>query len=270
MSIDLKFFYFGNQCPHSCYLLSRIKTIAWRERVKLHLFDVTDDPETCRKYQIFSPNMLVVNDKHRLHGPFTRERVEALLQDEGTEPRGYAVMQSDNVVRGELTPITSESVLGTSATCAGAEDEGLCRGKSEWVEEMLRKSGLKHVGYIHSMAGKCVGGAEFLPSQNVPYPIPDKRDDNAFLTCSYLSDAEFDFKTHPLERLALDLKEWGFTTLSVVASSDVVFPNGRLSWFEKRGFEDNGVLLTEKLHKAELHFMQLPLQTHLPQHPSKR
>ena len=259
MPLDLKFFYFGNQCPHNCYLLARIKTIAWRERAKLHLFDVTDDPETCRKFEIFSPNMLIVNDRYRLHGPFTHERVEALLQDEDAEPRAYSVSQGDNVVRGELTPVTSESIISTSATCVGTEDEGLCRGKSEWVEEVLRKSNLKHLGYVHSLGGKCVGGAEFLPSQNVPYPIPDKREDNAFLTCSYLSDPEFDYKTHPLEQLAKDLKEWGFRTLSAVASVDGAFPNGPLQWFEKRGFQDKSVLLTETLHKAELHYTQLRL-----------
>jgi len=259
MPLDLKFFYFGNQCPHNCYLLARIKTIAWRERAKLHLFDVTDDPETCRRFEIFSPNMLIVNDRYRLHGPFTNERVEALLQDEAAGPRAYSVSQSNNVVRGELTPITSESILSTSATCAGTEDEGLCRGKSEWVEVVLRKSNLKHVGYIHSLRSKCVGGAEFLPSLKVPYPIPDKREDNAFLTCSYLSAPEFDYKTHPLEQLAKDLKEWGFSTLSAVASVEGVFPNGPLQWFEKRGFQDKSVLLTETLHKAELHYTQLRL-----------
>ncbi len=260
MSLNLKFFYFGNQCPHNCYLLARIKTYAWRERVRLELFDVFDDPETCRKYNIFSPNMLLVNNKHRLHGPFTVEQVEAMLQDEEGEPRLYSVVQSDKVVRGELTPITPESVLRTSTSCAGAEDEGLCRGKSEWVEAVMKKLNLKHIGYVHSIDGRCVGGAEFLPSLNVPYPIPDKREDNAFLTCSYLSDAELDYRTHPLERLAKDLKGWGFATLSAVASAEGVFPNGPMPWFEKRGFRDRGVLFTERLHRAELHYVQLDLQ----------
>ena len=259
MSRDLKFFYLGNQCPHNCYLLARIKTIAWGERVKLHLFDITDDPETCKKYQVFSPNMLIVNDTYRLHGPFTKERVEALLQDEDTEPKRYVVDQSDDVVTGDLTPITSNSVLSTSTICSGADDEGLCRGKSEWVERVLRTAGLEHIGYIHSYGGKCVGGAEFLPSTMVPYPIPDKRKDNAFLTCSYLSDADHDYKTHPLERLVEDLREWGFETLSVVVSSEGVFPNGPLPWFEKKGFRDKGVLITEELHEAELHYIQLAL-----------
>lgn len=259
MPLDLKFFYLANQCPHNCYLLARIKTLAWRERARLHLFDIWSDPETCVKYRIFSPTMLLVNDTYRLHGPFTAERVTALLSGEDIEPRAYYVKQSDDVVRGDLAPITPETVLGTGATCAGADDEGLCMGKSEWVRDVLKATGLDHIGYTHAYSGACVGGAEFLPSEIVPYPIPDKRRGNAFLTCSYLSDEEKDYRMHPLERLCDDLKAWGFDTLSVAASKDSVFPNGPTSWFEKKGFTDKGILITEEFHKAEIHYLQLRL-----------
>jgi len=259
MPQDLKFFYLANQCPHNCYLLARVKTLAWLERIRLHLFDIWNDPETCEKYRVFSPTMLIVNDTYRLHGPFTAERVKAMLSDEDTDPHSYYVRQSDDVVRGDLAPITAETVLGTGATCAGEDDAGLCMGKSEWVREVLKMTGLKHLGYVHAHNGACVGGAEFLPSTLVPYPIPDKRSSNAFLTCSYLSDEKRDYRTHPLERLSQDLKAWGFDTLSVAASKDVVFPNGPMEWFESRGFVDNGTLITEELHGAEIHYLQLRL-----------
>jgi len=91
MPLSLKFFYLGHQCPHNSYLLARIKTLAFKEFVPLELHDITDDEETCRKYRIFSPTMLIVNDRYRLHGPFTREKVLAMLQDDDVEPRGYFV-----------------------------------------------------------------------------------------------------------------------------------------------------------------------------------
>jgi len=258
LSMNLKFFYFGNQCPHNCYLLARIKTFAWRERVPLHLHDLLDDPRLAAEHRIFSPTMLLVNDKHRWHGPFSNEMVQAMLDDD-VEPVGYTVDQSENIVEGSLAPIDAESILTTGTTCAGADDEGLCRGKSEWVREVMSSHALKHLGYVHTRDGKCVGGAEFLPSDVVPYPIPDKRSENVFLTCSYLSDEKNDFRTHPLKRLIADLKSWGYDTLSVAASKDVVFPNGPMRWFEKKGFADKGVLVTEDLHMAEIHYMQLHL-----------
>jgi hypothetical protein len=149
LKLDLKFFYFANQCPHNCYLLARIKTLAWQERVKLHLFDVAGDEETCAKYRIFSPTLLIVNDKYRVHGPFTNERVMALLEEEDVGPRPYRVAQGDQVVRWDLIPIDGRSVLRTGPTCAGAEDEGLCMGTSEWVSDMLAKAGVRHLGYLH-------------------------------------------------------------------------------------------------------------------------
>jgi len=259
LPLDLKFFYLANQCPHNCYLLARIKTLAWQERARLHLFDIWNDPATCEKYRIFSPTMLIINDRYRLHGPFTADRVGAMLLEEDVGPRPYRMKQSDDVVRGELTPITQETVLRTSATCAGVDDAGLCRGKSEWVRDVLKATGLGHLGYMHAHNGACVGGAEFLPSTLVPYPIPDKRPGNAFLTCSYISDETRDYRTHPLERLEEDLKAWGFDTLSVAASKEGVFPNGPISWFERKGFADKGLLIDEELHEAEVHYLRLSL-----------
>lgn len=256
MPLNLKFFYFGNQCPHNCYLLARIKTIAWHEHVPLALYDLTEDPGAADKYRIFSPNLLIVNDKYRIHGPFTKEKVRSMLDDEEVEPVKYIVRQSDKVVRGDLQPITTDSVLRTSTACAGSDDDGLCRGKSEWVRKTLERTDLEHLGYIHSVDGMCVGGAEFLPSTIVPYPIPDKTERNAFLTCSYMSDEKADYKTHPLEALERDLRAWGFRTLSVAASSGVVFPNGPSEWFIKKGFEDKGPLVEEELHGADIHYFQ--------------
>jgi hypothetical protein len=46
-------------------------------------------------------------------------------------------------------------------------------------------------GYIHKdECGNLLGGAEFFPSDLVPYYIP-KGDDIAFLTCVYMTDSKF-------------------------------------------------------------------------------
>jgi hypothetical protein len=259
MPRSLRFFYFGNQCPHNGYLLARIKTIAWKESVALHLYDVAEDEATCAEYRVFSPQMLLVNDRYRLHGPFTAERVMALLDDEMTEPVRYVVRQSDDVVRGELVPLNAETALVTCETCAGSPDPGLCRGKAEWIARMLEKTGMPNLGYLHTLQGKCVGGAEFLPSRFVPYPIPQKGARDAFLTCIYRSDEGRDYKTHPMERLLEDLRGREFETVSVAASTEVVFPNGPASWFEQKGFEDEGLLVREEMHGAEIHLLRKEL-----------
>lgn len=256
MSRSLRFFYFGNQCPHNGYLLARIKAIAWKESVTLHLHDVTGDDRICAQYRIFSPQMLVVNDKYRLHGPFSSEMVTALLDDEMTAPVPRAVRQSDDTVRGELVPLTPQAALMTCETCAGGPDPGLCRGKAEWIGQMLKDSGLPHLGYLHTVDGKCVGGAEFLPSRLVPYPIPDKGDGDAFLTCVHVSDERRDYKTHPMERLLQELSGLGFRKVSVAASTAGVLPNGPAPWFERFGFEDKSTLAREEMHDAHIRLLE--------------
>lgn len=257
MARNIKFFYFGYQCPHNTYLLARIKTVAWQERVGLHLFDITNDEAAARQYQVFSPTMVIVNDKYRWHGPFSKDLIVAMLEDEPIEPKAFAVNQSDDEVRGELMPVDGSNVLKTCVPCMNSDDSNFCRGKAEWVSERLKETGMADLGFVHIVEGRCSGGAEFLPSTHVPYPIPDKRGDNAFLTCSYVSDERKDFRSYPLDALAKSLKARGFRTLSAVASTDGVFPNGPVEWFEKKGFADKGLLIREELHKAELHYLQL-------------
>ncbi|MBU1158196.1 MAG: hypothetical protein KKE24_02535 [Candidatus Thermoplasmatota archaeon] len=259
MTRSIKFFYFGNQCPHNGYLLARIKTIAWKEGVRLELFDISEDWLACEKYRVFSPQMLLVNDRYRLHGPFTKERVRQLLEDEDVDSSPSDIEQGDRIVRGDLVPITPESVLSTCEPCTNTQDKGLCRGKAEWTAAMLETHHLDHIGYMHFQDGSCIGGAEFLPSMAVPYPILDKEEGDAFLTCVHQSHETYDYKTHPLEHLVADLKNRGFKRISVAAAKKGTFPNGPLSWFEGKGFADKGLLVMEELHDSEIHYLQLDI-----------
>ena len=259
MPQTIRFFYFGNQCPHNAYLLPRIKTIAWREGAMLHLYDLTEDEHVCAEYNIFSPVMLIVNDRYRWQGPFSREDVLAMLNDEDLAPRLEQVRVGTDTVIGDLVPITPDSILSTCEPCLRSDDVGICRGKADWVRTTLEEIGMDSLGYLHRVDGACVGGAEFLPSTKVPYPIPDKRKANAFLTCSYRSDETHDYRAHPLNALIDDLRNGGFDTLSVVSSDRLSFPNGPSSWFLDRGFVDRGILASEQLPESELHYLQLHL-----------
>ncbi|UCE91955.1 MAG: hypothetical protein JSV90_02085 [Methanobacteriota archaeon] len=259
MRRNLKFFYFGYQCPHNTYLLARIKTLAWKESVPLHLFDVAEEASVCEDYCIFVPTMLVVNDDQRWCGPFSKEDVLAMLNDEEFTPATFPWHGPGEPVEGDLLKITPESVLSTCKPCLGTDDIGLCRGKSEWVHDMLERKNVDHLGYLHLHDGRCVGGAEFLPSQIVPYPIPGKSEKDAFLTCSYASHGEHDYRTHPLKRLIEDLRDTEYDALSVAAAKEGVYPNGPVAWLEGLGFEDRGRLSAEELQRIEIRHLQLQL-----------
>jgi hypothetical protein len=259
MRRNLKFFYFGYQCPHNAYLLARIKTLAWRESAPLHIFDLREDASVAEEYEVFVPTMLIVNDDHRWCGPFSKEDALAMLNDEELTPRRFPWHGTNELIEGDLVGVTSESVLSTCEPCLGTDDIGLCRGKSEWVHEMLESEGVDNLGYLHLVDGQCVGGAEYLPSTMVPYPVPDKRKENAFLTCSYASNGDRDYRTFPLRMLIDDLGKRGYEALSVAAAREGVYPNGPTAWFEHLGFEDKGHLATEGLQDIEIRHLQLRL-----------
>lgn len=97
-----------------------------------------------------------------------------------------------------------------------------------------------------------VGGAEYVPSNAVPYDIP-KGDNIAFLTCLYHSSTDRDYKTHPYEALEAELKE-AYDFIVAVTDEVGTFPNGPLTWFESQGFVDLGVVY-EAPHYARLHLV---------------
>jgi len=64
----------------------------------------------------------------------------------------------------------------------------------------------------------------------------------------------------PTERLIGDLRTVGFEIVAVAASTEGVFPNGPSPWFERMGFEDQGALVLEEMHGAEIRLLQLRLR----------
>ncbi|MFW6263414.1 MAG: hypothetical protein ACOC34_05225, partial [Thermotogota bacterium] len=167
----------------------------------------------------------------------------------------YRVDQSDNIVRGLLKPLDEKTVFDTYQPCARSFGESCCVSKSTWIKKIKERYDLRHLGYLHYVDGECVGGAEFVPSLAVPYNIPKKKD-IAFLTCSYLSGENADYKSHPLEKLECHLSEMGYAQLLTIASEEVVFPNGPLRWFLKRGYTDLGVISFEQNEGANMHLLK--------------
>jgi len=255
----LEFFHFGFQCPHNFHLINLIKKVAKTSGASSSIFDISNREDLCVKYNIYSPTLLVVNDAIRWNGPFSEEVLLQLLQGIEVKRKPYAVNQSINVVKGELVPITAETVVETCVPCLSSERKELCNAKRDWIKAMLVKARREHLGFLHFYRGKCVGGAEFLPSDLVPYPIPGKGEGVAFLTCSFLSDENKDYKTYPLQALAEHLSKRGFKTLLAIASEEVVFPNGPLWWFLAQGFVDKGELFYEPGEQARMHLLELAL-----------
>ncbi|MBT9166009.1 MAG: hypothetical protein DDT25_00673 [Chloroflexi bacterium] len=256
---NLKFFHFGVQCPHNSHLISLIQRVSKSTGASALIYDISNREDICLQYNIYSPTLLLVNDTIRWNGPFSEKDLLKLLQDVNVKRQPYIVNQSTNRVKGKLVPITAESVEESCVPCFGTDQKHLCNEKRDWVMMMLARAKTEQLGFLHFYRGKCVGGAEFLPSDLIPYPIPGKAERVAFLTCVFLSDENKDYKSYPLQALTEHLRGRGFKSLLAIASEDVVFPNGPLWWFLAEGFVDRGEVFYESQDQARMHLVEMPL-----------
>ena len=156
-------------------------------------------------------------------------------------------------VAGTVLPITAEN-LDLAGSCTG------CNGCRGWRQKaaFLEGMGLSVFGFLHMQEKRLLGGAEYVPSMQVPYAIPrDAR--KAFLTCVYLSDEAFDYKTTPLNALEAYLGE-RYESALVISDETGVFPNGDLTFFLLRGYQDLGVVAREGTY-CTLHLLEKQLRT---------
>lgn len=260
MSKQLLFLHFGMQCPYHEHLITRLKAISAETGAGLETIDFAGRPDICRVHRIFSPTLLLVNGRYRWNGPFDEETVLQMLDDHPPERKPYAVIDGLEEFRGDLVPYDSTTAALAAHACFLRNEPGLCAAKAAWAKAILERTGLPHLGYLHLDEGHCIGGAEYLPIGEVPYPIPGPRAGDAFITCSYLSNAERDCKAYPLARLLESLRELSFKRALVIASRDVAFPNGLKDWFERRGFRDLGEIAREEREHAVMHMMEYLLE----------
>lgn len=253
MQID--YYYWSWQCPHNLPARDTVERLR-EEGHQVEVYDVAGDRELASSINMFSPTLTIINGKWRWHGPLFGTFVDAVSRGEMPRQDRYQVDMSDRVIRDSLLPLTPDSAADTGEVC-GVSSAPPCSHKARWVQEVMAKYQLPHLGFLHYQEGKCVGGAEFVPSLEVPYRIPrDKK--TAFVTCSFPSEGEADYKSFPLERLEEQLPALGYQSLLVISSEQVVFPNGPLEWFLKRGYRDTGVI-HEEAGYARMHLLMKEL-----------
>lgn len=254
---QMDFYYWGDQCPYNHIILSLLREIQGEPAYQIRLHDISERPEIAASVQMYSPTLLIFDQTVRWNGPIQLETIQMIHS--GTVPgrKPYAVSPGA-MLKGEIRFLSEETVPDMAQPC-GCSALSCCRPKAEWVRSLKERYGLPHLGVLHYQDGVCVGGAEFTPSLAVPYPIPrDER--SAFLTCSFLSDEVFDYRSWPLRVLEEELSALGYQELLAVVSENVAFPNGPLDWFLARGYVDQGELYFEVRDHARMHLVKKQLK----------
>ena len=223
----------------------------YQTKFKIRTFDISDKPDMAKAQRMFFPTLTVVNGR-RYFSPIKRSFLEALCEGKLPHETPYSPLLGKELFTGKILPLTPANYHLVSG-CTGWGGIENCEKKRSF----LSRCGLDVCGFVTLDAdGKLLGGAEFMPSCLVPYDIP-KGPKTAFITCVYLSDEKFDYKTVPLKELEKYLGKC-YDKVLVVSDKTGVFPNGDKEFFERNGYSDDGVISVEQGY-CELHLMSKEL-----------
>lgn len=236
MKID--FYYWSNQCPLNNSMIELLKE--YEDKLDIVYHDISKDFILAEKMNMFFPTLTVVNGKYRYFSPLKRNLLDSLCNGQIPIETPYRPRLGTTEKNIKIEPIKNSNYL-IASECTGQKCAENCTKKLEF----LKAQKLYSFGYMNiDEDNKLLGGAEYVPSVLVPYRIP-KDHKTAFLTCVYLSDNDFDYKSGPLRELENHLS-LEYDKVLVISDEIGVFPNGDLNFFIKNGYEDMGVISKEK------------------------
>lgn len=237
---NFKVLHFGGQCPWFGWTLEQVQLAAAQLQSNVEVLDVGEQPELAAQYRLFFPFMTVIDDTLRWPSPSSAEGFIKLVQ----EPSRLAVMSTMALPvqarASQIVPLTLENIESACAFCLPGADVFARQEKRKWAE----RYGEMMIGYLALEAGRIVGGIEYLRASKVPFPLPEKRETTAFITCLYSSEDEGtpDYRGHLLEVALCQLPKQGYQNVQVVAGQRSSSPNGPSNLFRERGFREIEIL----------------------------
>lgn len=247
--MQITFYHWGCQCPIIAEMLELFQCSAMDD---VTCIDITRQEKLAYEKQLYYPFLTIFNQQLYWYGPVTAAVLEGIRNGTITKEEPFIIEQSHEEKRGSLLPLTSDTLPLTSQGCTMCADCGQIKRKSDF----LASCGLTTFGLVHQLQGHIVGGAEWMPSNQVPYPIP-KDAHTAFLTCVYHSSEEADYKAWPLQCLEKELCK-AYRRIIVICDEKSTFPNGPKNWFEKHGYRDLGLIQVLDGY-ARLHLLEKKL-----------
>ena len=236
MSDSLKVLHFGGQCPWHMWAVKQARKAASRMHGTVETVDVQKHPDLAARFQMYFPFMTVINNSVRIPSPVSSNYLIQVIRA-GLETFPTAPFSPGPPRRAqEIRPLTAQNVSLTCPLCIPESEGKAFRAKHDWASKVLKKTRGKILGFIafEDNQPKCT--VEFLPAHLVPYPLPEKEDTCAFITCLYPSDGSSDYRPHLLEHLTEVLPTLGYRKLQVIAGRRTPYPNGPALFFLLHGF----------------------------------
>ena len=235
--MKLDFYYYSYQCPLNDDMIRLLDE--YKDKIDICYHDVVNDFQLAKELKMFFPTLVVLNSKKRYYSPLRRTFLEQVAAEKYPEEKPYLPPLSKKVVTKYVEPLNGNNV-GLACNCCGNGTQSNRCKKAQFLKMNLAEP----YGFIHKNETGClIGGAEYLPAKIVPYNIPHDSK-TAFITCVYMSDSEYDYKTAPLQALEHYLCGQ-YTRAIAIADEKGVFPNGDLCFFIRNGYRDEGVIFKD-------------------------
>lgn len=241
--MQLDFYYWGSMCPISDEIIETISH--YNDKLDIQFHDITNNPDLAKSKNIFFPFLTIVDNRERYYGPISELFLQALCSGSIPKETPYRITMGTTEKSLIVQPITKDN-YSLASQCTGRKDCLGCNMKTKMYQSI--PDGI--IGFMNTNGETLLGGVEYFPSLCVPYDIP-KGKDIAFITCVYLSDETFDYKSAPLRALEQYLSR-RYKKVVVISDEEGTFPNGDSNFFKKNGYHDEKVIFEDKYCRLHL------------------
>lgn len=241
MQID--FYYWGSMCPISDEIVQTLSRYNTKFDIRFH--DITNNFELAKNKNMFFPFLTIVNSEKRYYGPISETFLQTLSVGIMPKETPYQITMGTVEKSVMIQPITRNNYF-LASQCTGRSNCSGCNTKIKMYQNV--PDGI--IGFMNADEETLLGGAEYVPSLLVPYDIP-KGQEIAFITCVYLSDGAFDYKSAPLRALEQYLSK-RYKRVVVISDEKGTFPNGDSKFFERNGYHDEKVIFEDDYCRLHL------------------
>jgi len=243
--------HFGAQCPWQPWVVEQAQKTAEQLGGTVDVIDATQQVELAARYRFFWPFMTIIDETIRLPSPTPAKELVRIAKEGMTVPPSTPTTRGPKAQSESILPLTVNNIADTCPLCIRSTEHRGCQAKTAWATEMAQRVPDGILGFVAYHDDQAAGVVEFLPAPLVPYPLPEKTPDIAFITCIYSTENGADYRGHVLERLVKHLQATHYRQLQVVAGQRTPYPNGPEAFFKQHRFELVGELDRVMLREGE-------------------
>ena len=236
MSHQLLVLHFGMQRPWQPWVAEQAREAAKRLGGRVDIVDVSQRSDLAEHYRLFFPFVTVINGIAQLPSPTRAEELVRIAVDGFTPPPLTPILIQTEARIETIKPLIAANIGDTCHLCIRPEENRGCLSKASWAYHISRHVQGGILGFAAYHDDRAVGVVEFLPSELVPYPIPEKSPVVAFITCLYSLENGSDYRGQVLEYLVDHLQGTAYHELHIIAGRHTPYPNGPEAFFHPYGF----------------------------------